>query len=132
MGFICSVISTYTFEIYRIDFGSSCPIQKKTKAKFVVHYGGNCIDLKKIIQLKKKYNLYLVEDTAHSFLASRNKKFAGTIGDIGVFSFHETKNFTGGQGGAISINNKKLIKRANFLLDKGTNRIQFLKICNYA
>ena len=102
-------------------------ITKKTKAIFVVHYGGNCIDLKKIIQLKKKYNLYLVEDTAHSFLASRNKKFAGTIGDIGVFSFHETKNFTGGQGGAISINNKKLIKRANFLLDKGTNRIQFLK-----
>ena len=43
-------------------------IDKKTKAIFVVHYGGNCIDLKKIIQLKKKYNLYLVEDTAHSFL----------------------------------------------------------------
>lgn len=60
-------------------------------------------------------------------MASRNGKFAGTIGDIGVFSFHETKNFTGGQGGAISINNSKLIKRANFLLDKGTDRINFLK-----
>lgn len=102
-------------------------ITKKTKAIFVVHYGGNFIDLKKILLLKKKYNLFLIEDTAHSFLASRNKKFAGTIGDIGVFSFHETKNITGGQGGAISINNNKLIKRANFLLDKGTDRINFLK-----
>ena len=102
-------------------------ITKKTKAIFVVHYGGNCIDLRKILLLKKKYNLFVIEDTAHSFLASRNNKFAGTIGDIGVFSFHETKNFTGGQGGAISINNKKLIKRANFLLDKGTDRINFLK-----
>ncbi len=102
-------------------------ITKKTKAIIVVHYGGNCIDLKKILSLKKKYNLFLIEDTAHSFLATHNKKFAGTIGDIGVFSFHETKNFTGGQGGAISINNKNLIKRANFLLDKGTDRIDFLK-----
>jgi len=102
-------------------------ITQKTKAIFVVHYGGNCIDLRKILLLKKKYNLFVIEDTAHSFLASRNNKFAGTIGDIGVFSFHETKNFTGGQGGAISINNKKLIKRANFLLDKGTDRINFLK-----
>ena len=102
-------------------------ITKKTKAIFVVHYGGNCIDLKKILYLKKKYNLFLIEDTAHSFLASRNGKFAGTIGDIGVFSFHETKNFTGGQGGAISINNPKLIKRANFLLDKGTDRVDFLR-----
>ena len=84
-------------------------------------------DLRKILLLKKKYNLFIVEDTAHSFLASRNNKFAGTIGDIGVFSFHETKNFTGGQGGAISINNKKLLKRANFLLYKGTDRINFLK-----
>ncbi len=102
-------------------------ISSKTKAIIVVHYGGNCINLKKILSLKKKYNLFLIEDTAHSFLATHDKKYAGTIGDIGVFSFHETKNLTGGQGGAISINNKKLIKRANFLLDKGTNRFDFLK-----
>ena len=101
-------------------------ITKKTKAIFIVHYGGNCVDLRKILLLKKKYNLFVVEDTAHSFLASINKRFAGTIGDIGVFSFHETKNLTGGQGGAISINNKRLLKRANFLLDKGTDRINFL------
>jgi len=102
-------------------------ITKKTKAIFVVHYGGNSINLKKIIEIKKKYKLFLIEDTAHSFLSSYKNKYAGTIGDIGVFSFHETKNIVGGQGGAISINNSKLLKRANFLLDKGTDRINFLK-----
>ena len=102
-------------------------ITKKTKAIFVVHYGGNCIDLKKILKLKKKYKLFLIEDAAHSFLSKYKKKFAGTIGDIGVFSFHETKNLVAGQGGAISVNNRKLIKRANYLLDKGTDRIDFLK-----
>ena len=101
-------------------------ITKKTKAIFVVHYGGNCINLKKILEIKKKYNLFLIEDCAHAFLSSYNGKFAGTIGDIGVFSFHETKNIVGGQGGAISINNQKLLKRVNFLLEKGTNRKKFL------
>lgn len=102
-------------------------ITKKTKAIFVVHYGGNCMNLEKIIKIKKKYKLYLIEDCAHAFLSTYDGKYAGTFGDIGVFSFHETKNIVGGQGGAISINDKKLLKRANFLLDKGTNRIKFLK-----
>ena len=102
-------------------------ITKKTKAIFVVHYGGSCMNLDKILKIKKKYNLFIIEDTAHSFLSKYKNKFAGTIGDIGVFSFHETKNLVGGQGGAISINNKKLIKRANHILDKGTDRIDFLK-----
>ena len=101
-------------------------ITKKTKAIFIVHYGGNCINLEKILKIKKKYKLFLIEDCAHAFLSSYNRKFAGTIGDIGVFSFHETKNVVGGQGGAISINNEKLLKRVNFLLDKGTNRQKFL------
>lgn len=102
-------------------------ITKKTKAIIIVHYGGKCMDLKKIIELKKKYKLYIIEDAAHSFLSRYNDKFAGTIGDIGVFSFHETKNLVGSQGGAISINNKKFLYRANYLLDKGTDRANFLK-----
>ncbi len=102
-------------------------ISKKTKAIFVVHYGGNCMDLTQLLKIKKKYNLFLIEDTAHSFLSKYNNQYAGTIGDIGTFSFHETKNIVGGQGGAISINNERLIKRANYLLDKGTDRIDFLK-----
>lgn len=102
-------------------------ITKKTKAIYVVHYGGKCMNLNPILKLKKKYGIYLVEDAAHSFLSKYNNNYAGTIGDIGVFSFHETKNLVGSQGGAISVNNKKLITRANYLLDKGTDRAEFLK-----
>lgn len=102
-------------------------ISKKTKAIFIIHYGGHCMDLNKLLKIKKKHNLFLIEDTAHSFLSKYQNKYAGTIGDIGVFSFHETKNIVGGQGGAISINNQKLIGRANYLLDKGTDRINFLR-----
>ncbi len=102
-------------------------ITKRTKAIIIVHYGGKCMDLKKIIELKKKHNLYVIEDAAHSFLSKYKSKFAGTIGDIGVFSFHETKNLVGSQGGAISINNTKFLNRVNYLLDKGTDRANFLK-----
>lgn len=102
-------------------------INKKTKAIYVVHYGGLCCDMDKILKLKKKYDLYIVEDAAHSFLTKYKNRYAGTIGDIGTFSFHETKNIIGGQGGAISINNKSFIKRADYLLDKGTNRRTLIK-----
>ena len=118
-------INTNDFQINQDQIESL--ITKKTKAIFIVHYGGNCMNLKKIIKIKKKHNLFLIEDCAHSFLSTSNGRYAGTIGDIGVFSFHETKNIVGGQGGAISINNSKLLRRANFLLDKGTDRVNFLR-----
>ena len=97
-------------------------ITKRTKAIFVVHYAGNACNMSEIIKIKNKYKLTLVEDCAHSLFAKHKNQYLGTIGDIGVFSFHETKNFVSGQGGAISINNVKLIKRTNFILDKGTDR----------
>jgi dTDP-4-amino-4,6-dideoxygalactose transaminase len=102
-------------------------ITKKTKAIYIIHYAGNSCDLKKIIKIKKKYNLYLVEDAAHAFLGKYKDKYLGTIGDIGVFSFHETKNITGGQAGCISINNKKFTKRKDYILDKGTDRRSFIR-----
>ena len=102
-------------------------ITKKTKAIFVIHYGGNACELDQIIKIKNKFNLFLVEDAAHSFLGKYKNKYLGTIGDIGVFSFHETKNITGGQAGCISINNKKFLKRKDFILDKGTDRRSFIK-----
>ncbi len=102
-------------------------ITKKTKAIYLIHYAGNSCDMDKILYIKKKYNIYLIEDAAHAFLAKFKNKYLGTIGDIGTFSFHETKNLTSGQGGCLSINNKKLMKRANYILDKGTDRRDFIK-----
>ena len=102
-------------------------ITKKTKAVYIIHYAGNSCEIEKIYALTKKKKIYLIEDAAHAFLAKYKNKYLGTIGDIGTFSFHETKNLVAGQGGCISINNSKLIKRANFILDKGTNRRNFIK-----
>ena len=102
-------------------------ITKKTKAIYIIHYGGNACYMNEIMKIKKKYNLFLVEDAAHAFLGKYKKRYLGTIGDIGVFSFHETKNITGGQAGCISINNKKFLKRKDFILDKGTDRRYFIK-----
>ena len=101
-------------------------ITKKTKAIYIIHYAGNSCEIKKISKFAKKNRIYLVEDAAHSFLAKFKNEYLGTIGDIGVFSFHETKNLVGGQAGCISINNKSLINRTNFILDKGTNRRKFI------
>ncbi len=98
-------------------------ITKKTKAILVVHYGGNSCDMNYFLKLKKKYNLFLIEDAAHAFLGKYKNKFLGSIGDFGAYSFHETKNFVGGQCGALLINNSKYIKRAKILLDKGTDRV---------
>ncbi len=97
-------------------------INKRTKAIIVVHYAGNSCDMQKFLELKKKYNLILIEDCAHSFMGKFKNRFLGTIGDFGTFSFHETKNLVGGQCGAISINRQKYVKRANIILDKGTDR----------
>ncbi len=97
-------------------------ITKRTKAIIVVHYGGVSCDMEKFLRLKRKYNLYLIEDAAHSFMGKFKKRFLGTIGDFGAFSFHETKNYVGGQCGALSINNQGFINRANILMDKGTDR----------
>ena len=99
----------------------------KTKAIYVIHYAGNSCEIEKISQFAKSKKIFLIEDAAHAFLGKYKNKFLGTFGDIGVFSFHETKNIVGGQAGCISINNSKLIKRVNYILDKGTNRRNFIK-----
>ena len=97
-------------------------INKNTKAIILVHYAGISCDMDEIIKIKNKYNLFLIEDAAHAFLGKYKNSFLGTLGDFGAFSFHETKNLIAGQGGALSINNKKFIKRAQLILDKGTDR----------
>ena len=101
-------------------------ITKRTKAIYVIHYAGNSCEIDKISKFAKN-KIFLIEDAAHAFMAKLKNKFLGTYGDIGVFSFHETKNLVAGQAGCISINNSKFTKRCNYILDKGTNRRQFLK-----
>lgn len=81
-----------------------------------------------IMYIAKQYGIFVVEDAAQALTSTYKNHSLGSIGDISCFSFHETKNFTsGGQGGAISINRKSLLARAEVVYDNGTNRLQFLR-----
>ena len=102
-------------------------ITPKTKAIVVVHYAGISPDMDEIMKIAKEHNLKVVEDAAQGFMAKYKEKYLGTIGDIGCYSFHETKNYSMGEGGAISINDPKLIERAEIIREKGTNRNKFFR-----
>ena len=103
-------------------------ITSKTRAIVPVHYAGVACDMDAIMTIAKKHDLKVVEDAAPSLTATYNSKALGSIGHIGCFSFHETKNFTsGGQGGAIVINDRNLVQRAEIIYDNGTNRRQFFR-----
>lgn len=102
-------------------------ITNKTKAIVVVHYAGISPDMDKIIEIAKKHNLKVVEDAAQGFMATYKDKYLGTIGDLGCYSFHETKNYSMGEGGALVINDPKLIERAEIIREKGTNRSKFFR-----
>lgn len=104
-------------------------ITKKTKAIIVVHYGGNSCNMNKIMDIAKRHSLYVIEDAAQGLLSTYNNQYLGTIGHFGCFSFHETKNISCGEGGAISINvdDPKLIEKAEIIRQKGTNRSAFDK-----
>ena len=102
-------------------------ITEKTKAIIPVHYAGVSCEMDKIMEIAKKYNLYVIEDAAQGVMSKYNGKALGTIGDFGAFSFHETKNYTMGEGGAILIQNKDHIERAEIIREKGTNRSKFFR-----
>lgn len=101
-------------------------ITKKTKAIYAVDYAGVPAEMDVINEIAKKYNLIVVEDAAQSIGSTYKGKQCGTLGDFGCFSFHETKNFSMGEGGAIIIKDSKYIDRAEILREKGTNRRQVL------
>ncbi len=100
-------------------------ITKRTKAIVAVHYAGISCDMDKIMKLSKKYNLYIIEDAAHAIDSYYKGKALGSIGHLGAFSFHETKNIISGEGGMLSINDEIFFKRAEIVWEKGTNRAAF-------
>ena len=100
-------------------------ITDKTKAIVPVHYAGVSCDMDKIMEIAKKYNLVVIEDAAQGIMSTYKGKALGTIGDFGCFSFHETKNFSMGEGGALLIRDEKDIENAEIIREKGTNRAKF-------
>lgn len=102
-------------------------ITEKTKAILPVHYAGVACNMDKIMEIAKKYNLIVIEDAAQGVMSEYKGKPLGTIGDYGCFSFHETKNYSMGEGGALLINNKENIEKAEIIREKGTNRSRFFR-----
>ncbi|QGY27522.1 dTDP-4-amino-4,6-dideoxygalactose transaminase [Pantoea cypripedii] len=103
-------------------------ITAKTRAIVPVHYAGVACEMDTIMALAAKHKLYVIEDAAQGVMSQYKGRALGTIGHIGCFSFHETKNYTaGGEGGATLINEAKLVERAEIIREKGTNRSQFFR-----
>ena len=101
-------------------------ITEKTKAIMVVHYAGVGANMEVIMDIAKRHNLKVIEDAAQVANSVYHGQYLGTFGDVGCFSFHETKNYSMGEGGAVSINDESLIDRAAMVREKGTNRTQFI------
>jgi len=102
-------------------------ITSKTKVIVPVHYAGAACDMDKIMSIARKYNLFVIEDAAQAITSLYKGKVLGTIGDLGTYSFHDTKNITSGEGGLLLVNNIKFHQRAEIIREKGTNRGQFFR-----
>lgn len=102
-------------------------ITEKTKVIVPVHYAGVSCEMDEIMRIAKKHNLLVVEDAAQGVMSIYKGKPLGTIGDFGCYSFHETKNYSMGEGGAILIKNPKDFELAEIIREKGTNRSRFLR-----
>lgn len=102
-------------------------ITEKTKVIVPVHYAGVACEMDTIMDIAYKYDLRVVEDAAQGVMGTYKGKALGTIGDFGCFSFHETKNYSMGEGGAILVNDPASIEQAEIIREKGTNRSRFLR-----
>jgi dTDP-4-amino-4,6-dideoxygalactose transaminase len=102
-------------------------ITPRTKAIVPVHYAGISCDMDILLDLSKKYDLTIIEDAAQGVMSKYKNKHLGTIGHIGCYSFHETKNYHCGEGGAILLNDPKYVERAEIIREKGTNRSRFFR-----
>lgn len=104
-----------------------CAITNKTKAIVPVHYAGVGCEMDAILEIASNYNLIVIEDAAQGVMSSYKGKALGSIGHLGAFSFHETKNIISGEGGALLINDSKFAHRAEIIREKGTNRSEFFR-----
>jgi dTDP-4-amino-4,6-dideoxygalactose transaminase len=102
-------------------------ITAKTKAIVPVHYAGVGCEMNVIMEIAKKYNLYVIEDAAQGIMAKYHGRPLGSIGHLAAFSFHETKNIISGEGGALLINDPQFIERAEIIREKGTDRSRFFR-----
>lgn len=102
-------------------------ITDKTKVIVPVHYAGVACEMDKIMEIARAHNLKVVEDAAQGVMSTYNGQALGTIGDFGCYSFHETKNYSMGEGGALVINDSAYNERAEILREKGTNRSKFFR-----
>lgn len=102
-------------------------ITDNTKAIVPVHYAGVGCEMDTILDIAKKHNLYVIEDAAQGMMSTYKGKMLGTLGDFGAYSFHETKNYTMGEGGLILINRQEYVHRGEIIREKGTNRAQYFR-----
>lgn len=102
-------------------------ITEKTKVIVPVHYAGVSCEMDTIMDIANRHNLLVVEDAAQGVMSTYKGRALGTIGHIGCYSFHETKNYSMGEGGAILLNDPKFVDRAEIVREKGTNRANFLR-----
>ncbi len=102
-------------------------ITEKTKAIVPVHYAGVSCEMDKIMDLAERFHLVVIEDAAQGIMSTYKGKALGTIGDFGCFSFHETKNYSMGEGGALLIRDAANVERAEIIREKGTNRAKFFR-----
>ncbi|MBQ3431217.1 MAG: dTDP-4-amino-4,6-dideoxygalactose transaminase [Clostridia bacterium] len=102
-------------------------ITPKTKAIVPVHYAGVGCEMSTICEIARRHNLMVIEDAAQGVMAYYKSKPLGAIGELGCFSFHETKNYSSGEGGAILVNEPEFLERAEIIREKGTNRAKFFR-----
>lgn len=102
-------------------------ISKRTKAIVVVHYGSIACEMDEITRIARKYRLHVVEDAAHCFGATYKGQPLGSLGNLSILSFHETKNIHCGEGGALLVNDRRFLSRAYAVYEKGTNRKRFME-----
>ena len=102
-------------------------ITDKTKVIIAMHYAGVACEMDTIMDIARRYNLVVVEDAAQGVMSTYKDRYLGTIGDFGCYSFHETKNYSMGEGGALLINAPEYVERAEIIREKGTDRSKFFR-----